>query len=236
MKVHRFIGIFDFAQDRVVLDDVALVHQITNVLHLRVGEHVMLCDGQGHDVDAVITRTSGLEVEVQIETVHQNTNEPTQQVTLYCAVLKKENFDLVVQKAVEVGVSEIIPVISARTVKQQLRYDRLAKIMREATEQSGRGRVPTFHEAFSFRVAIAHAGTLGSFGTRQLFFDSSGVRFQSSTEEKIGIWIGPEGGWTSNEIIMARDAGFTITTLGPRTLRAETAAIVAGFLATHFSA
>jgi 16S rRNA (uracil1498-N3)-methyltransferase len=121
--------------------------------------------------------------------------------------------------------------ITKRTVKGGLREDRLERIVREAAEQSGRGRVPIITPILDFKEAITRALTVGEdnyfFHTdateRPLFAGASG---------KIGLFVGPEGGWTETEIEEAREAGVHFVTLGPRILRGETAAIVASFLAT----
>ena len=87
---------------------------------------------------------------------------------------KKENFELVVQKAVEIGVKEIIPIITKRTVKLNLKYDRLEKIIKEAAEQSGRGILPILRKAMDFKKAIEEAEQ----NNINLFFDISGKKFQ----------------------------------------------------------
>ena len=140
-KIHRFLLPAD------------LSHQIRDVLKMEAGEVVDLMDGQGMEARAKIISTDGA-VEVEIDSLRHNQSEPTIKVILYCAVLKKENFELVVQKATEVGASEIVPIISERTIKTGLKRDRLQKIVNEAAEQSGRGVVPTIHEAMTFKQAL----------------------------------------------------------------------------------
>jgi 16S rRNA (uracil1498-N3)-methyltransferase len=151
-------------------------------------------------------------------------------VTLFCAVLKKENFELVVQKATECGVSKIIPIITARTVKTGLNLERLQKIAREASEQSGRSTVPEISEPISFDESLEM--------TRQndlkILFDISGKFLGKTSKNSPAIWIGPEGGWTPEEIKKATQNNFKIASLGPNTLRAETAAIVATYMLISF--
>jgi 16S rRNA (uracil1498-N3)-methyltransferase len=240
MKIHRFFGIFNLSEDRVRITDPDLAHQIHTVLKLRAGEEVVLCDGSGNEALAVLTRVERGSAEANIRSRRESTGEPTLRVTLCCAVLKRENFEFVAQKATEIGVTEIIPITTARTVKLGVRMDRVRAIVREAAEQSGRGRLPTVHEPVSLSAAFAALGLADV----KLFFDGSGelyssgqmIRSSSSERErveKVALFIGPEGGWEPNELALAREHGCRIVSLGALTLRGETAAIIATYLAAH---
>lgn len=171
-------------------------------------------------------------VAVEVQSVKDNQNEPAGRVILYCSILKRENFELAVQKAVEAGASEIAPIICERTVKTGLKYDRLRKIIKEAAEQSGRGKVPVLREAMDLKEAIVAAAE----NKVNFLFDHSGDNFVLSDSTKlspasrVGVFIGPEGGWSDFELDLARQRGFKIASLGKLTLRAETAAIVATYL------
>jgi 16S rRNA (uracil1498-N3)-methyltransferase len=142
--------------------------------------------------------------------------------------LKKDNFEWVTQKTTEIGVSKIVPVISQRTIKLDVKIDRLKKIIREAAEQSELAYVPTLEEPTSFRKALDNARSCN-----EVFFcDASGESLKNAKLEQSGevaIFIGPEGGWTEAEIEIARKAGFKISSLGNSILRGETAAIAASF-------
>ncbi|MDD2753412.1 MAG: 16S rRNA (uracil(1498)-N(3))-methyltransferase [Candidatus Portnoybacteria bacterium] len=234
MRLNRFFGDFDLAQKTLRISDGDFLHQVKNVLRLGAGEEIILVNGQGKEASAKIAQYGKDFVEVEILEVKENENEPERQVILYCAVLKRENFELVVQKAVEAGVSEIVPVISRCTVKTGLKYDRLKKIIKEAAEQSGRGIIPVLREAISFNDALAGAKE----NTANILFDASGTKLLMSDinnlvqqeKEQVGIFIGPEGGWSGEEIGAARGAGVKLISLGKLTLRAETAAMVASYL------
>jgi len=228
MKVHRFIidsvlspGVFD-------IRDPDLVHQIADVLHLKEGERVILGDGKGREADGTIRAVGSKAVGVELGPVRETASEPVRRVILYAAIAKRENFEWIAQKATEVGVAEIAPLITDRTVKLDVKRERLEKIIREAAEQSGRGIVPTLHEPMSFKQAIAHAEN----NQRNFFFDVSGSAGDMSGDETAGVFIGPEGGWSEEERTAAKHAGFFIAGLGPLVLRAETAAVVASYLAT----
>lgn len=232
MKIHRFYTNSDLNGSEVVINDSEVINQIKNVLRLKTGEQVILFDGQKNEAQCEVSSISKSEANFKVLEHRLCQNEPTTQVTLYCAILKKENFDLVAQKAVETGVSVIRPIITDRTIKTNLKYDRLNKIVKEASEQSGRGIVPSLKEALSFDEAIKQA-TENDFN---LIFDQNGQNFFSLEKpivKNIGIFIGPEGGFTPAEIEKAERLGFKVASLKALTLRAETAVIVASFLVAN---
>lgn len=237
MRYNRFISNFDLSQKTLQIFDRDFLHQLKNVLRLNVGQEIILVDGRGQEAAAKIMEYSQDFVAAEILAVKQNQNEPVRRVVLYCAVLKKENFELVAQKATEVGVSEIVPIITEHTVKTGLKYDRLRKIIKEAAEQSDRGIMPVLREAIDFGEAIVSA----KINSANLLFDPSGAKFWISDIQnlapdehvRVGIFIGSEGGWSEQEMQEAEETGFKIVSLGKLTLRAETAAIVAAYLACH---
>ena len=219
-----------------MLKDYELFNQIRNVLKLKIGEKIILGDGKMNEGIAEIKEYGKDFIRVEAGEIKINQNEPAGQVILYCAILKKENFELVIQKATEIGVKEIVPLITARTVKLDIKKDRLEKIIKEASEQSGRGIMPILHDPLEFNKTFDYA----KHSKVNLFFDSSGGDFTEDFKLKtenylIGVWIGPEGGWDSQELELARKSGFKIINLGKLTLRAETAAIVATYRVVHNS-
>ncbi|MBI3251690.1 MAG: RNA methyltransferase [Candidatus Andersenbacteria bacterium] len=125
-----------------------------------------------------------------------------------------------------------MPVVSERTIKKDVRLGRLQKIMKEAAEQSGRGIVPALHQIVPFENAVGDAKTYEA----GFLFDASGPPFEADmAKEKhsVAIFIGPEGGWSEKELHLAEKSGLFIMSLGLLTLRAETAAIVAAYVATR---
>lgn len=238
MRLHRFIRNFDIKIGKMRLKDGELFNQFRNVLKLKVGEKVVLCDGQMNEGEAEIKGYGKGAIDVEVLSIGKNQNEPERRVALYCSVLKKENFELVVQKATEMGVAEIAPIITERTIKLNLRQDRLEKIAKEAAEQSGRGIVPILHEPIDLEKAIELAKANGL----NIFFDQNSIEWtkihsdgsKSRTNSfRIGAWIGPEGGWSPQELEMARNLDFKVISLGKTTLRAETAAIIGTYLIIH---
>jgi 16S rRNA (uracil1498-N3)-methyltransferase len=250
MKIHRFIGPFDLSKKELGIKEKEIVNQMKNVLRLKVGEQVELCDGKRISAIAEIKKISGDQVDVLIGKIEKNKNQTKNEVSLFCAVLKKENFELVVQKATECGVTKIIPIITARTIKTGLNQERLQKIAKEASEQSGRLTVPEISEPIKFEDVIKITGgesilfdasgelsfeTHGYFSTEKFLVlapsRSQGVSKDNSPS--VNIFIGPEGGWTPEEIAMAKSFDFKIASLGPLVLRGETAAIVATYLISN---
>jgi len=231
MKIHRFIVPFN-RDKNITINDSEFYNQVKKVLRLDTGEQIMLCDGAMNEALAIITGFQKDAVDVEILRMLKNENEPVIHAILYCSILKRENFEVVVQKATEVGISEIVPLLCKRTVKLDLKKDRLEKIIKEAAEQSGRGKVPQLHDPVPFEEAL-----LDSKNKLDLFFDPSGValNIKYRLPDFVGIWIGPEGGWEESETIAAKSAGFTIANLGTLTFRAETAAIIASYLGVAFS-
>ncbi|MBI5153544.1 MAG: RNA methyltransferase [Parcubacteria group bacterium] len=151
---------------------------------------------------------------------------------LYCSILKRENFEWVAQKATEIGVGEIVPLVTQHTVKLELKEGRLKKIVQEAAEQSGRSVLPKLQIPMGFEQAVHEAKLNGT----TLFFDVSGKEFDKKMikdSEKVNIFIGPEGGWNEGEIEIAQKNKFIFVNLGKLTLRAETAAVVGTYLASR---
>lgn len=229
MRLNRFFSDFDFSQKTLRLGDREIGHQIKNVLRLGIGEEIVLVS-RGQEAVARIIEYGKDFVASEILSVKENQNESARRVILYCSILKRENFELVAQKATEVGVSEIVPMICERTIKTGLKGDRLRKIIKEAAEQSGRGVVPVLRESADIKEAIKEADN----NDINILFDVSGADFSASDVKKsarVGIFIGPEGGWSDFELDLARQRKFKIASLGKLTLRGETAAIVATYLA-----
>ncbi len=229
MKIHRFI--VDIQQGfPTVLTQFDLTHQIARVLKLQPGERVVLCDGQGREALMNLEAVSPTRVELSLVEERASAAEPARVVTLYLALIKPDAFDLAVEKAVECGVSAIVPVLAERSIKREVKTDRLKRIIREAAEQSGRGTLPTLASAMPLKDAAAKAAT----ESRAFFFAPGSPAFSGNgSSDPVSVFVGPEGGWTGEEERLALAAGLTAAGLGPTVLRAETAATVAVFLAAR---
>jgi 16S rRNA (uracil1498-N3)-methyltransferase len=245
MRLHRFVIGMDLRSGKAQIDDSDVVHQWVKVLRLREGDTVILCDGKGSQAEAVIHELGKKNATVLVGEVTKVESEPQRKITLSAAIIKRENFEWIVEKATEAGVSEIIPIISARTMKTGLKMDRLRSIAKEAVEQCGRGVLPVIHEPMTFEEAMEKMK-----GGKNVFFNvipsdfaernrnegclvTLASRATRHDNNEITLWIGPEGGWTTEEVQHAKQKGAKVRSLGNLTLRAETAALVATYLAAN---
>ncbi len=227
--IHRFYGQFNFKERIVNIKDAELVNQLFNVLRFKPGERIALFNGTGKEAICTIKLINSEEVVVEIKTVSDSFKE-TKKINLFLAVLKKENFELALQKAVECGITSITPVITKRTIKLGLNMDRLLKIIKESAEQSGRGMLPQINGIMDFEEAVktAKGGKIIGHMYGKPFQEVIGLK-----NDEISIFIGPEGGWETKEIEIARENQIIPVDFGPRVMRAETAAIVSVFIASE---
>ena len=227
MRLNRFFLNIDLDSPKIRITDLEVLNQVRNVLRLKSGDQFVICDGKLNEALVSVDTFNKDSIEAEVLSVNRNQNEPERHVVLYCSVLKKENFELVAQKATEVGVKEIVPIITERTVKLNLNIERLEKIIKEAAEQSGRGIVPVLHKPIEFEKALDNQNDIN------YFFDASGEKLDTQgdkSSKRVGVWIGPEGGWSDKERELATSKQFKSVSLGPLTFRAETAAITGIFL------
>lgn len=230
MRLHKFFHPFNPEIKKLTIEDKKLVNQIKNVLRLTAGDQIILKNNQAQNALLEIKSLTNKTIETQVLKITENQNEPINKVTLYLSILKRENFEIAVQKAVEVGVQKIVPLISRRTVKLNFKKERLEKIIEEAAEQSDRGLIPELQQPILFREALGGSQT----HDLRLFFDLNGEKIPRLNQIKdIGIFIGPEGGWDPEEIAEAKLHNCILTKLSPLTFRAETAAIITSYLTTH---
>ncbi len=226
MRLHRFITDCDLAHSPLAITDTAILHQWQKVLRLKTGDTVILCDGKNTESEATLESLDGKHAKLRLLRVHSVEAEPDRYITLYCSVLKRENFEWVVQKCTEIGAKHIIPIIAERTVKTGLKMERLRIIAKEAAEQSGRGMVPIISEPMNFSSALYESKNNEC---NVIFHTSAATNYQLPTTNSAGLWIGPEGGWSEGEVQQAQEHGFQMSSLGKLVLRAETAAITATF-------
>jgi 16S rRNA (uracil1498-N3)-methyltransferase len=243
MTQRRFYATRDaFASDAksVTLSTDETKH-LRNVLRLTVGEEVQVFDGEGHEYRSEIAAISRDRADLRIiQEVAPSVAESPLDLTMAVALLKGEKFDLVVQKLTELGVNRIIPVSTSRG-DMRIRNDdeanrkliRWQRIVIEATKQCGRARLLKIERPIGFDQFIASANG----EMRVMFAETGGESFSASCERSnhgsVLALVGPEGGWTQDEINQTRDAGWRIITLGGRVMRAETAAIACAALLQH---
>lgn len=235
--MHRFYAAPDtFNEGRVRLDQSETRH-LSDVLRLSTGASVLVFDGEGREYECVLSTIGKNETELTI--VSQRTAsapESDLDLTLAAAMLKGEKFDLVVQKAVELGVKNLVPLKTSRTdvrPKDALkRVERWRKIALEASKQSGRAFLMKVSEPVDLEQLIDNSE--GS--TIFMFSERDGSRLPDEIAGRnVTAIVGPEGGWDDLEIKAARKADICVVTFGGRTLRAETAAIsMAAILQNRF--
>jgi 16S rRNA (uracil1498-N3)-methyltransferase len=230
MRLHRFVvpGL-DLRADTLGIADRDLAHQLRSVLRVKVGEQIIVCDGDGTEAVGTVREYREDAVIIEFAAPYELTTEPPRTVRLCVAVTKRDTFEWACQKATECGATKIIPVISERTVKQNLNLKRLRSIVREAAEQSGRGVVPEIGEITKFEELVAfHAGEryIAALGDAANLADVY-------LGDEVTVAIGPEGGFSEREVAAAEENGWVPVSLGSRVLRAETAAAVAAYLAAR---
>lgn len=242
MKLHRFYipqtdlptGALLEKGREITLTHQSFVHQVGTVLKLHTGENIIVfCGDTKEYVSSIVSIDRKTGVTIRIQEMHDNTSAPSKNLYLFFTLLKKDNTDWVLQKGTELGVSHFIPVISARTERKDINMERSNKILIEATEQSGRPIPPVLHDIMKLKDVFLDTnltfplyGCDGSYGNSSLVDETA-----KNNSQSLGVIIGPEGGWTEDEIDMFREKGVKLCTLGTTTLRAETAAIVAITLA-----
>lgn len=237
--MHRFFVDFALAGEvgRAVELPAPVAHQVARVLRLRAGDAITLLDGSGIAYPVHLIGSDDGRVAGRVGAGEPVASEPGVAITLYAAPLKGDHFAYTLQKATEIGAAAFVPVITARTVAgdaSEAKLERWRRIAREAAEQSGRGRVPAVAAPLPFAAACAVAAAAGP---ALIPWEGEHARPLGAVVRglapvaALGLFIGPEGGFAAAEIATAVAAGVVPVTLGPRILRAETAAAVATALA-----
>jgi 16S rRNA (uracil1498-N3)-methyltransferase len=209
------------------------VNHIKNVLRMKKGEHILISDGNDREYECEIISLESEAIEAKILDVFGSAAELPTKITLFQGLPKSDKMELIVQKAVELGVYEVVPVVTRRAVvkldakKAKKKVERWNTIALSAAKQAKRGRIPevkpvmTLKEAFSYckefdSSIIPYEDAKGIGHSRQVVKDLKG-------KGHIGIFIGPEGGFEEAEIEAAMEQGILPITLGKRILRTETA-------------
>ena len=207
-------------------------NHLVRVMRLREGDTCVLFNGDGHDYSATLTVAGKREVQVRIDAVDRVDNESPLAITLLQGIARGEKMDLILQKATELGVAAIIPVMAERTEvkldaeRTEKRVAHWRSVIASACEQSGRARLPSLSAPASLADAARDVGT----GATKLTLDPTGDVALATVEIASGavvVAIGPEGGWSPRDRDTLSAAGFTGLRLGPRILRTETAGLAA---------
>lgn len=222
--------------DTVVIDGQDAVH-IRRSLRLREGDDVLLCDGRSTEYDTVISSFENDAVVLTVQAVRPSAAEPTLKITLFQGLPKSDKLEWIIQKSVELGVCDIVPMELSRSIakigdKADKKLARWQAIADEAAGQSGRGILPQVHAPVSLTKAIEMMGDVPTI----VCYEGGGVPFCDLVKPDmtaLNIVIGPEGGIAPDEIERLVEAGGVTATLGKRILRCETApvAVIAAAMA-----
>ena len=222
MKLQRFF-IEEKLNNKGTLEitRVDLVNQLKNVFRLVKGDRIILFDNSGYDFIYAVEEYEKDSVLLTLIETRENIVLPTRETYLFASLVKKDNFEWIAQKATELGVSHIIPIASERSEKKELNLERIQKIITEAAEQSGRGTLPILYAVTDLKSAIANYGHVKS-----IAWDPIAPKFVSrDVNDCLGAYIGPEGGWSLQEMELFKQYGIHARSLGPQILRSETAVI-----------
>jgi 16S rRNA (uracil1498-N3)-methyltransferase len=248
-----FVEPSNMSNDKIALS-LEQAHQIRDVLRLKVGDDITVLDNMGWEYSVRLSSTERNKAVGDIIEKRPATGEPKVHITLFQAMPAHEKFELVLQKCTEVGVCEFVPVITQRSIVRgttgQNKIVRWRRIITEASEQSGRGRIPELRQPIKFEAAIKENQI------SKIKYQNCGVNFSYINEKECDCWliastssdakvlrealtiagkeasnialfIGPEGGFTDEEVQIACENGILPVSLGKRILRTETAAVVA---------
>lgn len=223
MRLHRFFIETPIEGELITVLDNRLIHQWKNVFRYTEGGEIILFDGSGFEYQAKIENLESGNAQVKIISKKQGII-PDRQITLYQSLIKKDKMEWIAEKATELGVYKIVPIISERSEKKGINVERIRKIMIEASEQCGRADVPEVGEIMNLESGIMN------YAGKAIVFDPSGSLSRDSyfiNHNSTSFFIGPEGGWSDAELDLFKQKGAQVISLGSLTLRAETAAIVA---------
>ena len=263
MRIHRFfikdkidpnnkvtLRAFDYSQ---------ILNQWSKVFRYIAGSRVILFDGSGFDYVCLIEKMGGgeaiLKVLEKTKTDEQegpskknamsnikdnkleskSINKDYPNITLVMSLIKNENFDLMLQKSTELGVFQIIPVLTERTIKKDLNISRSERILIEDSEQCGRRDVPTLSFVRKLSDVIKESVAVSKDKKKDIVFYACNMIGQSISKalkkiadsKEVVLFVGPEGGWSPKEIKLFEDAKINFIKLNGNTLRAETAAVSA---------
>ncbi len=232
--MHRFfVPPHAFHGDRVVFPP-EVARQMRLVLRLKPGDQVWALNGQGQAAHVLLAEVGKDRAWGRVVALQPATGEPSGPFILYPAISKGERFEWTLQKGVELGVTVFQPILTQRTVRRTpgpSRWTRWRRIIREAAEQSHRGRLPQLREPLPLPQALTQAEGFKVMPWVQA--DTPIAHVLPQAHWPAHLFIGPEGGFTEAEAALAREAGVHLVTLGPRILRTETAAVVTTALMMH---
>ncbi len=234
--MHRFYVKKEQIADSIVTITGPDVNHIRNVLRMKTGDEIIICNGQGKDCYCIIDKVSERQVIASVQSAKDTGTELKTRITLFQGLPKQDKMELIIQKAVELGVHEVVPVMTKRVIvklddkkKEEKKLERWQAIAEGAAKQSGRGIIPTVKPVQTYAQALEYARTMDC--NLIPYENAKGVQYTKeiinnlSEYRTIGVFIGPEGGFETPEVECASAQGIHPITLGRRILRTETAGI-----------
>lgn len=240
MQRRRFYASTDLINGSTINLSKDETHHLTRVLRLKPGDEAFVFDGCGREYRCAFLTMKDNRAQLEIKETLSDEVESPIHITLAQAIAKGEKFDLAIQKATELGVSRIAPLVTERAdvklsdERSEKRLERWRRISLESLKQSGRRRLAEIKPPVAFKDFLeSQTG-----GSLLIFSERGGVSIATALSEandkkNVTAIVGPEGGWSDDELKLARALGARSVTLGPRILRTETAAIVAVALIQH---
>ncbi len=231
--VRFFVEAEELFLDTVTLSGENAAH--ARVLRLKPGEQVLLCDGQGCEALCCVDSVDNMSFILSVRERRQAPTEPSVKVAIYMALPKAEKLEHVIQKATELGASEIITFPTRRCVSRpdekslKKKLERWQKIAASASEQSGRGVIPQVKVLSDYKQALHHAAQaeLPILLYENEHATTLRMALERGNAKSISLISGPEGGFEESEVEQAQSMGIQICTLGSRILRCETAPLCA---------
>ena len=236
MRLHRFYVKEDLVnKTEVAIHSAELVNQVLRVFRLKAGDAVVLFNGTGKDYECKIDDTHSRRImeddnvlRLAVTGSKPSRFMPARRLFLCAAIVKKDTFEWIVEKATELGATDIISIAADRSEKKSLNEERLVKIATEASEQSGRGVTPMvqpimgLEDAAAFVKRESPSAKLLAFHTEGEAYDRGEI---ADAKQPLAVFIGPEGGWSPEEIAMFHSQNIPVRSLGSQVLRAETAVV-----------
>src|SRR3989344_7176032 len=228
MRLHNFFiqqKIGD--QTEITINDSDLLNEWRHVLRFNTGSSIVLLDNSGFEYLTQFIELNFRKATFSVLEKRKNKFLPKKEIFLFQSLIKSDRFEWILEKGTELGISHFRPIITHRSVAKKINIARPRKIVRESAEQSGRGILPALYEPMSFEEILS------VYKFPYIVFDPSGKPWTQKdfeTTKALGVLIGPEGGWSEQELQLLRDKKIPIISLGIQILRAETAAIAVSSL------
>lgn len=233
--MHRFFVENSQVKDKEIIINGQDVNHIGNVLRLELGEKILICNRQGIEYCCIINNIAKEYVKTSILYENPSKNELGTKVFLFQGIPKLDKMELIIQKAIELGAFEIVPVMMARSVvkinsnNRDKKINRWNKIAESASKQCHRGIIPKVHEPLTFDEALEYAKSLDKvivpYENSDNIKESKKILSGLDNVNTIGVFIGPEGGFDGKEIGQLISNQSLIISLGRRILRTETASL-----------